>query len=382
MILRRHGKRFISLYLALIIILSMLPLGMLSVSAVEGISIAYEFANDLSGFAEGVITLNVSDESDYGNYDLYWADDENALSGYYSITTLNAASQSTKFTFLENIAIPPDATKIIAVKEGSDNTENTVSLADAVYSIPSNKINMNKSDEKTLSFVALSDTQLDYQSSVFYTYAEQHFAQALENAAQRNVDFVTMAGDCINNYDAGTSKEWLQHQRIIAESSFTNPIYETNGNHSMKSDIEYGLEAYKAATGLGVDTEQVGDEPYYEITAKNGDHFLFVALEGSSAVPNVDEFSMEQMDWLQSTIEKYYNDGKHIYIFEHAFFHGWGPGDDKTEHYYSAGLRTSDEFPGNKRFKDILSMYPEVFCYTGHSHIDFQYNWNYDNENG
>lgn len=382
MIKSRYGRRFLSIFLVLMIFVSMLPLGILNVSAAEEVSITYDFANDFSGFAEGVITLNISDSNEYGNYDLYWADDEKALSGYYSIATLNATSLKTTFTFLENIAIPPDATKVIAIKENSENTEKATALADAVYSIPSSKINMNTSDEKTLSFVALSDTQLDYQSSVFYTYCEQHFAQALENAAQRNVDFVTMAGDCINNYDAGTSKEWQMHQKIIAESSFTNPIYETNGNHSMKSDIEYGLEAYKAATGLGVDTEEVGDKPYYEITAKNGDHFLFVALEGSSDAPNVDQFSMEQLDWLQSTIEKYYNDGKHIYIFEHAFFHGWGPGDDKTEHYYSGALRTTDEFPGNKRFKEILSTYPEVFCYTGHSHLDFMYNWNYDNENG
>lgn len=273
-------------------------MGMLNVSAAEGISINYDFANDTAGFAEGVITLNISDANDYGKYDLYWADDENALSGYYSITSLDAQSETTTYTFLENIAIPPDATKLIAVREDSENTDKSVSLADAVYAIPSNKVNKNTSDEKTLSFVALSDTQLDYQSSVYYTYAEQHFAQALENAADRNVDFVTMAGDCINNYDAGTSKEWQMHQKIIAESSFTNPIYETNGNHSMKSDIEYGLEAYSTATGLGVDTEAVGDKPYYEITVKNGDHFIFVALEGSSSVPLVDEFSTEQLDWL------------------------------------------------------------------------------------
>ncbi len=378
----RSRIRFMSIFLALMIFVSMLPMGVINVSAAEGISIDYNFANDSSGYAEGVITLNISDASNYGNYDLYWADDEKALSGYYNITSLDAQSETTSYTFLENIAIPPDATKLIAIKKESENTDRTVSLADAVYSIPNNKINKNTSDEKTLSFVALSDTQLDYQSSVFYTYGEQHFAQALENAAQRNVDFVTMAGDCINNYDSGTSKEWQMHQKIIAESFFTNPIYETNGNHSMKSDIEYGLEAYSTATGLGVDTEAVGDKPYYEITAKNGDHFIFVALEGSSDVPNVDQFSPEQLDWLQSTIEKYYNDGKHIYIFEHAFFHGWGPGDDKTEHYYSGGLRITDDFPGNKRFKDILSMYPEVFCYTGHSHLDFEYNWNYDNENG
>ncbi|MCH5297711.1 MAG: hypothetical protein J1E85_08575, partial [Ruminococcus sp.] len=375
-------KVIISLCLVCMIFTTMLPLSIFGTAAAESVSIYYDFADNRAGFAEGTITLNVSDSTNYGNYSIYWANDTNALRGYYSIAELSVESASASFTFLENIAIPPDATKVIAIKEGSDNSDKTVENADAVFTIPSGKVNKYASSDKTLSFMALSDTQIDFQSSVFYTYSSQHFAQALENAAERNVDFVTMSGDCINNYESGTSKEWQIHQKIIAESSFTNPIYETNGNHSMKSDIDYGIQAYMSATGLGVDTESLGDKPYYEMTAKNGDHFLFVALEGSSSVPTTDEFSMEQLDWLENTIQKYYNDDKHIYIFEHAFFHGWGPGDDKTEHYYSGGLRTTNDFPGNQRFKKIIDKYTEVFLYTGHSHLDFMYNWNYDNENG
>jgi hypothetical protein len=361
---------------------TMLPISSLNVFADEKITIKYDFANEKAGFAEGTITLNVPSSDDYATYELYWSDDVKALDGYYCITELNANSETSSFSFLENVAIPPNATKVIAIKADSDNSEKTVELADAVFSIPQNKVNKYVSSDKTLSFMALSDTQIDLQSSVFYTYSNEHFAMALEDASQRDVDFVTMSGDCINNYESGTSKEWQEHQKIIANSSFDKPIYETNGNHSMKSDVDYGIQAYISATGLGVDTEELGDEPYYEITAANGDHFLFVALEGSSSVPTTDEFTSEQLDWLESTIEKYYNDGKHIYVFEHAFFHGWGPGDDKTEHYYSGGLRTTSDFPGNQRFKSIIDKYTEVFLYTGHSHLDFMYNWNYDNENG
>lgn len=76
MIKSRYGRRFLSIFLALMIFVSMLPLGILNVSAAEEVSITYDFANDFSGFAEGVITLNISDSNEYGNYDLYWADDE------------------------------------------------------------------------------------------------------------------------------------------------------------------------------------------------------------------------------------------------------------------------------------------------------------------
>ena len=339
--------------------------------------ITYEFANEEAGFAQGTITINATS----GNYYLYWADDEKALDGYYEIAKLDV-STSSSYTFLENIAIPVDATKVIAIKSDSEPADKTVKNADMVYNIPANKQLEGTSADKTLSFEALSDTQLDLQSSVFYNYSLQHFAQALEDAADRNVDFVTTSGDCINNYQNGTSKEWQAFQRVIAESSYTNPIYETNGNHSMKSNVEYGIEAYMAATGLSTTTDVLGTEPYYEITAKNGDHFLFVALEHSSDVAGTDEFSTEQLDWLEGKLKEYYADGHRIFLFEHAFFHGWGPGDDKEKHYYAAGLRTTSQFPNNQRFRELIDTYKEVFLYTGHSHLDFQYNWNYDNENG
>ena len=339
--------------------------------------ITYEFANEEAGFAQGTITINATS----GNYYLYWADDEKALDGYYEIAKLDV-STSSSYTFLENIAIPVDATKVIAIKSDSEPADKTVKNADMVYNIPANKQLEGTSADKTLSFEALSDTQLDLQSSVFYNYSLQHFAQALEDAADRNVDFVTTSGDCINNYQNGTSKEWQAFQRVIAESSYTNPIYGTNGNHSMKSNVEYGIEAYMAATGLSTTTDVLGTEPYYEITAKNGDHFLFVALEHSSDVAGTDEFSTEQLDWLEGKLKEYYADGHRIFLFEHAFFHGWGPGDDKEKHYYAAGLRTTSQFPNNQRFRELIDTYKEVFLYTGHSHLDFQYNWNYDNENG
>lgn len=244
-------SRITSSVLAVMLLATAMPM---TAFAAQEAELTYSFANDKAGFAEGKITLTLSDTADYGNYTLYWADDENVLSGYYPITTLTAVGGLASFSFLENIVIPPDATKLVAFAENSSD-QTSVSSASFVYNVPQSKQNPNKSTDKTLSFEALSDIQLDMQSTVFYTYAQRNFALALENAADRNVDFVTTSGDCINNYENGTSKEWQGFQKIIADSSYTNPIYETNGNHSMKSDINYGLEAYKAATGLGVDNE-------------------------------------------------------------------------------------------------------------------------------
>ncbi|MCM1308079.1 MAG: starch-binding protein [Butyrivibrio sp.] len=374
-------KRSLSLFMSAVLFMAILPFVPMNVKAAKAPTISYAFENRQAGFAQGVITLS-ADASDNGTYWLYWADDSTALNGYYEISKVEVSGGKGSYEFLANIAIPADAVKIIAFKSDEEPTDKSVMNADIVYDIPAEKVNPHKSSEKTLSFEALSDTQLDLQSSVFYTFALEHFAAALENAAAREVDFVTVSGDCINNYQNGTSKEWQVFQKIIAASSYSNPIYEANGNHSMKSDIGYGLPAFETATGLGADNSELGDDPWYEITAPNGDHFIFLALETSSDVAGYDEFSTEQLDWLESRLKEYYNDDHHIFIFEHAFFHGWGPGDDKTAHYYSGGLRTTSAFPGNERFRRLMDTYTEVFLYTGHSHLDFEYNWNYDNEGG
>lgn len=374
----KNIRKLLSIVIVITLLFSALPF---TAFAAEGVSVSYSFANDKAGFAEGTVTVS-TDKANAGTYYLYWADDTSALDGYYAIAAVDASSGKGAYTFLPNIAIPADATKLIAIKSAAEPTDKTVANATAVYDIDESKLNPNTSSDKTLSFMTVSDTQLDYQNSPFYTYAEEHFKAMLENAADRNVDFITTCGDCVNNYEDGTSKEWQMYQKFIAESSYVNPIYETNGNHSMKSDIKFGIEAYITATGLGIDDGTLADKPYYEMTAENGDHFIFASLETSDNVGDYDEFSAEQLDWLEETIAKYYDDGHHIFVFEHAFFHGWGPGDDKENHYYGGGLRTSEEFPGNKRFRSIMDRYNEVFLYTGHSHLDFMYNWNYDNENG
>ena len=379
--MKRKLKKAVSFFMSAVLLIAILPFIPMDVKAAKAPVISYAFADQKAGFAEGTVTIR-TDEYDNGTYWLYWADDSTALNGYYEISQVDVSEGTGTWHFLANTAIPADATKIIAFKADEEPDDKSVKNADVVYDIPAEKVNPHKSDEKTLSFEALSDTQLDLQSSVFYTFALEHFAMALENAAAREVDFVTISGDCVNNYQNGTSKEWQVFQKIIAASPYSNPIYEANGNHSMKSDIGYGLPAFETATGLGADNSELGDNPWYEITAPNGDHFIFLALETSSDVGGNDEFSMEQLDWLESRLKEYYNDGKHIFIFEHAFFHGWGPGDDKVAHYYSGGLRTTSAYPGNERFRKLMDTYTEVFLYTGHSHLDFEYNWNYDNEGG
>ncbi|MGN0501328.1 MAG: hypothetical protein ACI4HN_00225, partial [Ruminococcus sp.] len=64
-------------------------------TAVNDSAIAYQFTGTdaaAPGYAEGTITFTPADE---GNYNLYWADDEKALDGYYEIDSMTLSAEET-----------------------------------------------------------------------------------------------------------------------------------------------------------------------------------------------------------------------------------------------------------------------------------------------
>ncbi len=380
-------RAFISIVLVAMMILSGSVIGLVGVASAETLSLDYKYLYDNPGYAQGRVVLSGA-QSDYGMYYLYWADDTKALEGYSYITKLNLDKESRSFNFDEFTAIPAGATKIIALRSDTEPTVKTVAASAAVYDIPVSKQFKYEDADKAYNFQALSDVHIHKQDPPYYTYSELHFGQALEAAAQRDADFVTICGDMINGYDNLYATEWDAYQKVIANSSFCNPIYETNGNHETKSDgdkaadVPYtrGIETYKTATGLNVKTEAMQDESYYEITAPNGDHFIFMVLELDSSPNESNEFTQAQMTWLKGLLSKYYGDGHKIFINEHALFSKYGAGDDKELPLYGGALQ--DTYPVVKELKALLEQYPDVIFMSGHSHIDFKYGYNIDNENG
>lgn len=378
----KKAKALLSLVLVLTMLLSMCVVGFVGVSA-AGTTLNYEFAYQNAGYAEGRLSLSGAS----GTYILYWADDTKALEGYTGIAQITVASGTKYFEMPANTAIPADATKVIAVKSGDDAT---VADAAAVFDIPQSKQFKAKSSDKQYTFEALSDIHIDYGN--WYKYAKEHLANSLEVAAKRDVEFVATCGDNMNG-NSGTnnySNEWKTYLQILAASNYNNPIYETNGNHETYYDdgatsdpYDFGLNLYKNATGLNVKTENMPTAPYYEVTASNGDHHIFMAMElitksQSPAASNT--FTDAQLDWLENLLNKYDGDGNRIFIYQHAPFKSYGAGDNKATPYYSAAL--VDSYPNVKRFKNLLEAHKDVITFSGHTHIDFKYGYNFDNENG
>lgn len=382
-------KRFISLILSAVIILSTLfAISAVSVFATTA-EIAYSFTNTDAGYAQGTITVTPT-SGNYGTYYLYWADDSKALDGYSEIASLSISSGTQSYTMPAYTAIPADATKIIAVKTSSEPNvaDITVNGASAVYSIPASKQLSFGTADMLYCFGAVSDPQLanDSYGSSSYPYDETHWAAALETLAKRGVDFTISSGDTVNDQNGNQTyaAEYKRYQKILADSSYANPIYEANGNHEVWADTStIGIPAFIKGTGLDSKESTISaGKAYFEITEPTtGDHFIFMALEGTFYTNQGTQFTTAQLDWLEGLLEKYQGDGKNIFILEHANVEGWGSGDkESAPYYYDLGLKKDNA--DVKRFISLMETYKECVIVSGHTHLELGAQLNYSDNNG
>ncbi len=385
-------KKFLSFMLALIMLCSVIPF---SASAAEyGLTYTFTGTNAAdAGYAEGTITYTAEKD---GTYYLYWADDNRALNKYFEIATFTvSAGETYTYKFPAQVAIPADAEKVIV---SSVNTSAAASVSSAVASvdIPDSKKLFDSSSERQYRYAAFSDIHIDMQHGTkagYYTNASAHWEQALDVCVDREVDFIISAGDQVTNA-YGATLEWLTYQQILADSDYVNPIYEADGNHEPRGssnsncDVACSNQEFSLGTGLDKDAQSVVDgKDYYEVTEpKTGDHFIFMSEVNAHPGEN-DNFSKEQLDWLEGLLKKYKGDGKKIFLIQHALLQGYGAGDDTYDPGYQGGIRmqhaeTGEQFPNNQRFKKIIEENKEIIWYSGHTHIDFTENQNYSSENG
>ncbi|MEE1220116.1 MAG: starch-binding protein [Ruminococcus sp.] len=325
-----------------------------------------------AGYAEGTVSLT-ADKS--ATYYLYWADDKKALDGYYEIATLTLNANSTgKFTFDYHTAIPAGATRIIAT-----TSKNKLNVADAFaqYKLPANKLLNTGSGELKYTFNSYSDVHIDPEE--FYKNYAEKWAQALNFATHKNTDFIVSSGDMVN---FGLNDEWEIYQQILADSNYVNPVYESNGNHDLRTDVANGIKTFVRATGTdNTIANYDANKPYYFVKEKTtGDLFIFMALENEYSTKSSDAFSNKQLDWVTNLLETYYNTGINIYIVEHAPIDGFGAGDRMEDPFYKSHLNQSHQ--ATLKFKSLLQKYPKLIWMSGHTHIDYSLGYNYSNENG
>lgn len=349
--------------------------------------LAYDFSGSdaaTPGYAEGTITLNAED----GSYQLYWADDAGALEGYYEIADLEVSGGSAAYSFGYHAAIPAGATKVIAAAGEAEYP--TVDEAVAVWDIPAEKQLGHQPGEELYTFNSFSDIHIDEEkvgetTPFYWVFSEAHWANALDYAVSKGVDFIVSSGDQVTNARLeNLDKEWKAYQYILAQSDYCNPIYESGGNHEVRQDGAVSEELQAFVTGSGLDSSLdtlTAAKPYYYITEpKTGDVFIFMALEGGYRPAQYDEFTDEQLDWVEGLLDQYYGQGKNVYLIQHGLISGYGPGDDLDTPYYGGAV--NPELASAQRFISILEAHPDMIWISGHSHEDFTLGYNFTNNDG
>ncbi len=334
-------------------------------------------ASDNAGYAEGSITIKPKKNgTQSGFYLIYFAKDGRPLDGYEPIATAKISGKLVVVKLPYGMFMPYEATEIVVYESATDTVDNLKNATlVATVKIPESKsLNLGKS---YYSFASVSDVHMNYNDYG----ASDKWTKALNFFAQKRVNSVVVSGDMTGD---GYMNEYDAYIKAINNSNFpANKIYEARGNHDSQNN---GL--FLKYTSGNNEIRPFENSPYFYILEKSsGNHkdnlFIFMAQELSSTSNThaQDNFSDEQMDWLEGLLKQYSDKNTNIYIVEHAVIRNFGPG-DRYDGAYVQPLNFSDQFKNNMRFKSILTTYKNVILMTGHTHLSLYDLLNYSDENG
>lgn len=212
----------------------------------------------------------------------------------------------------------------------------------------------NNMGEKLYSFGALSDIHLyagdadtDFQRALNYFNETEH------------VDFTCICGDLTN---FGRASEYEHYRDMVSTYSPNTPVYAIAGNHDATDEYNGGDPAL-TLTYDGI-TQYTGNPLYYTFSQGN-DLFVMMGMRRwEYGYANEDLFSVEELQWLYDTLEA--NRDKRCFVFQHTLrFDGCGRPYDG---FPTANLLNNTQ---GEVFKSLVSHYPNVIWFHGHSHTCF-----------
>lgn len=232
----------------------------------------------------------------------------------------------------ENVALK--GTRKIGIYDENDVRVGSIPLGSLTPPVPSNKL---------YSFGVLSDAHLGKTAD---ENEQEDFSRALTYINNdEEVAFICVCGDLT---EGGSTSQLAEFKSYVDTYSANTPVYAITGNHdAWNGNIESVIETY------------TGHPLYYSFT--NGDDvFIMVGIKNDT-----DVFTTAELQWLYETLEK--NRNKRCFVFQHAFrMDGCGnPYSGVTPSYEM--LHTSN----GKVFTSLVSHYPNVVWFHGHSHTAF-----------
>ena len=207
---------------------------------------------------------------------------------------------------------------------------------------------------KLYSFGAVSDIHLGS------TDADNDFKKALTYFNEiEKVDFTCVCGDMTN---FGRVDEYEHYRDMVNTYSPNTPVYAISGNHDATDEYNGGAPALTLSfDGIA---QYTGNPLYYTFSHGN-DLFVMIGMRRwNYGYVTPDLFSTEELQWLYDTLEA--NRNKRCFVFQHALrFDGCG------KPYSTAPTTNMLNCEQGELFKSIVSHYPNVIWFHGHSHTCF-----------
>ena len=381
-------RRFPALVLAVALAASSV---FMTCMAETGTAVTYEFLGERAedaGFAYGIITVTPdgSGATD-GYYLVYFTDAQGVLAGYDELAFAPVTGKKVRISVGDGLMIPLGATGIAVFESKTHFLDEPPAMetAVAVCSIPASK-QLASLGTLQNSFGALSDTHMNYQP--YDRGAFEKLAFAMDFFADEGMEYVVITGDATGDRGENPDLEaqYEKHLQILQDSDFDETkVYEGIGNHGNTPKDNPLLAQYLS----GADEEHpYENSPYFSVFKKGAEGqrdllWIFTAQElnapGDSA--KYENFSKEQMDWIEGLLTTYGETETNIFMSVHAPFLNYGAGDRKNGGY-GACITFKKEYEQTMRLKALLSEYKNVIVLSGHTHVTMYDGVNYSTENG
>ena len=208
--------------------------------------------------------------------------------------------------------------------------------------------------KKLYSFGALSDIHL------YAGDADTDFQRALTYFTQtEKVDFTCICGDLTN---FGRVDEYEHYKAMVDTYSSDTPVYAITGNHDA-TDAYNGGDPALTLTYDGIEP-YTGNPLYYSFSHGNDLFVMMGQRRWEYGYANDDLFSTEELQWLYDTLEA--NRDKRCFVFQHVLrFDGSGK---PYSGFPTGNLLNCTQ---GEVFQSIVSHYPNVIWFHGHSHMTF-----------
>lgn len=244
-----------------------------------------------------------------------------------------------------------------------------VGLSLALFTFP---LNVKEEEKPQLSFPVISDIHVqswDKQS-------HHKFAAALRDLNDLNPssDVLIINGDLTN----GMSSDYDKLDELLKSNPHPKNMAWTIGNHEFYQAWFDTNKVWNAKTFPNKETEQASIHRFLQLTGEKqvyydqlikGYHFIFLGSEQyrQSNETNLEDayLSQTQLEWLRSKLKEDADADKPVFVFLHQPF----PNSVAGTHFCCTNNRAIVQ---HEELKQILSDYPQVIFFSGHTHWELK----------